>query len=109
MEQVLSQIIPLAVNRAGGLVWEYYFRFDGGVPPWTSAMSQGTGIEALTRAYRGLTQASELPDPRPRGAAGVHRATAGRGAACPRSLGARYVQYTFAPHAPRSSTRSSSR
>ena len=33
MQQVLSQIIPLAVNRAGGLVWEYYFRFDGGVPP----------------------------------------------------------------------------
>ena len=50
MRQVLSEIIPLAVNRAGGLVWEYYFRFDGGVPPWTSAMSQGTGIEALTRA-----------------------------------------------------------
>ena len=56
MESVLSQIIPLAVNRAGGLVWEYYFRFDGGVPPWTSAMSQGTGIEALTRAYQASTK-----------------------------------------------------
>src|SRR5437763_1831089 len=46
METLLGQMIPLAVNRAGGPVWEYYFQFGGGKPPWTSAMSQGTGIEA---------------------------------------------------------------
>jgi D-glucuronyl C5-epimerase C-terminus len=97
MQQVLSQIIPLAVNRAGGLVWEYYFRFDGGVPPWTSAMSQGTGIEALTRAYQAfhdpnyLTLAHEaLP---------VFTAPPPVGVRVPTSTGARYVQYTFAPNA----------
>ena len=96
MQQVLSQIIPLAVNRAGGLVWEYYFRFDGGVPPWTSAMSQGTGIEALTRASEAfkdpnyLTLAHEaLP---------VFTAPPPVGVGVPTSLGARYVQYTFAPN-----------
>ena len=96
MQQVLSQIIPLAVNRAGGLVWEYYFRFDGGVPPWTSAMSQGTGIEALTRASEAfkdpnyLTLAHEaLP---------VFTAPPPVGVRVPTSLGARYVQYTFAPN-----------
>jgi len=51
MEQLLSEIIPLASQRGGGLAWEYYFPFDGGAPPWTSAMSQATGLEALTRAY----------------------------------------------------------
>jgi hypothetical protein len=97
MKEVLSQIIPLAVNRAGGLVWEYYFRFDGGVPPWTSAMSQGTGIEALTRASEAfddpnyLTLAHEaLP---------VFTAPPPVGVRVPTSLGARYVQYTFAPNA----------
>ena len=95
MQQVLSQMIPLAVNRAGGLVWEYYFRFDGGVPPWTSAMSQGTGIEALTRASEAfndpnyLTLAHEaLP---------VFTAPPPAGVRVPTAAGARYVQYTFAP------------
>jgi hypothetical protein len=97
MKQVLGEIIPLAVNRAGGLVWEYYFRFDGGVPPWTSAMSQGTGIEALTRASEAfddpnyLTLAHEaLP---------VFTAPPPVGVRVPTTLGARYVQYTFAPNA----------
>ena len=95
MQALLAQMIPLAVNRAGGLTWEYYFKFAGGKPPWTSAMSQGTGIEALTRAYLATHDASYLqlahqalpiftvPPP-----VGVRVAT---------SLGARYVQYTFTP------------
>ena len=41
---LLSEMIPLAAQRGGGLTWEYYFKFDGGIPPWTSAMSQGTGL-----------------------------------------------------------------
>jgi D-glucuronyl C5-epimerase C-terminus len=97
MQQVLSQIIPLGVNRAGGLVWEYYFRFDGGVPPWTSAMSQGTGIEALTRAYEAFHDPNYLTlahDALP-----VFTAPPPVGVRVPTSFGARYVQYTFAPNA----------
>jgi hypothetical protein len=40
LREVLSEMIPLAAQRGGGETWEYYFSFDGGSPPWTSAMSQ---------------------------------------------------------------------
>jgi len=95
MEQVLAQMIPLAVNRGGGPTWEYYFHFDGGSPPWTSAMSQGTAIEALTRAYEATHNDSYLEL--------AHRALAlftvrpPIGVRVPTALGARYVQYSFTP------------
>ncbi|HUE27121.1 MAG TPA: hypothetical protein VMP89_10150, partial [Solirubrobacteraceae bacterium] len=34
MRQLLGEMIPLAVQRGGGIAWEYYFHFDGGSPPW---------------------------------------------------------------------------
>ena len=43
--------------RGGGIAWEYDFSFDGGAPPWVSAIAQGTAIQALTRG------ASALADP----------------------------------------------
>ena len=46
----LDELVPLAVNRDGGVAWEYYFHFGGGSPPWTSALSQGTAIQALIHA-----------------------------------------------------------
>jgi hypothetical protein len=95
MEALLAQIIPLAVNRAGGLVWEYYFQFDGGRPPWTSAMSQGTGIEALTRAYLESRNPSYLQLAHQ--ALAVFTAPPPVGVQVATPLGARYVQYTFAP------------
>jgi len=95
MEALLSQIVPLAVNRAGGLVWEYYFQFGGGKPPWTSAMSQGTGIEALTRAYLASHQASYLQ--LAHSALAVFTAPPPVGVRVATPLGARYVQYTFTP------------
>jgi hypothetical protein len=36
--------------RAGGLAWEYYFRFEGGRPPWISGMAQAVAAQALSRA-----------------------------------------------------------
>jgi hypothetical protein len=95
MRSLLAELIPLAAQRAGGLAWEYYFSFDGGSPPWTSAMSQGTALEALTRAYRAFHDPSYLAiahDALPlftvAPPAGVKVATA---------AGARYLAYTFAP------------
>jgi hypothetical protein len=95
MQQLLGELTPLAVRRGGGLAWEYYFHFDGGNPPWTSAMSQATGLQALSNAYLAThnqyylqVAASALPlfsAPPP---AGVQIRT---------SLGTRYLQYTFAP------------
>jgi hypothetical protein len=41
-------------NGAGGLVWEYYFRYQGGRPPWTSGMAQAVAAQALARASQML-------------------------------------------------------
>lgn len=95
MQDVLAQLIPLAARRAGGLAWEYYFSFDGGRPPWTSAMSQGTALEALTRAYQATgdpmylnvaTRALPLFSKGPTSGVSVNT-----------RAGSRYLQYTFAP------------
>jgi len=94
MRELLSEMIPLAVHRAGGIAWEYYFNFDGGSPPWVSAMAQGTGLEALTRAQKAFggnylaIGARALPLFTQRPWAGVR---------IPTRLGARYLQYSFAP------------
>ena len=44
-------MLPLATERAGGIAWEYMFHFDGGAPPWTSGLSQGTALQVLARAW----------------------------------------------------------
>ncbi len=37
-------------SEPAGIAWEYMFHFDGGAPPWTSGLSQGTALQALSRA-----------------------------------------------------------
>ena len=90
---MLSELIPLAVHRAGGLVWEYYFNFDGGAPPWTSAMSQGTAVEALTHAYAELHDSSYLTIAHE--ALPVFSTPPPAGVGVRTKHGMRYVQYTF--------------
>lgn len=96
LQQVLGEAIPLATQRAGGIAWEYMFRFDGGSPPWTSALSQGTALQALARAWsltgeqRFLSAAQQ--------ALGIFKAPPPEGvAARASSAGAWYLQYTYAP------------
>ena len=90
-------MIPLAAQRGGGLTWEYYFNFDGGRPPWTSAMSQGTGLEALSRAFRAFHDPSYLDVARR--ALPIFSVRPPVGVRIPTSLGTRYLQYSFAPGA----------
>jgi D-glucuronyl C5-epimerase-like protein len=111
MRSLVGEMIPLAVRRSGNFVWEYYFNFDGGSPPWVSAMAQGTGIEALTRAYMTLATASRKPTgggslaspPAAKYLQIAHRALSIFTVAPPvgvrvgTALGARYLQYSFAP------------
>jgi hypothetical protein len=96
MQQLLSELIPLAARRGGGLTWEYYFHFDGGAPPWTSAMSQATGLEALTRAYEATSNQYYL------GIASQALAIFGdappTGVSVKTPVGTRFLQYTFAPN-----------
>ena len=54
LRNLLGQLVPLAADRGGWPAWEYYFRFDGGMPPWTSSISQGTAVQALARAGQRL-------------------------------------------------------
>ncbi len=60
LRQLVSEIIPLATRRAGGLAWEYLFHFDGGVPPWTSGLSQGTALQVLSRAWSRFKEPADL-------------------------------------------------
>jgi hypothetical protein len=95
LQEVLNEVIPLATQRAGGIAWEYMFHFDGGAPPWTSGLSQGTALQALARAYSRLKNPAYLAaaqqalklfqSPPP---AGVRVAT---------PAGATYLEYTYAP------------
>jgi D-glucuronyl C5-epimerase C-terminus len=93
---LMSEMVPLAVHRAGGLAWEYYFNWEGGKPPWVSAMAQATGLEALTNAYLATKNPQYLTyahDALP-----LLETTAPVGVAVKTQLGTRYLQYSFTPN-----------
>ena len=48
--ETVDEVSEHAVERAGGIAWEYLFPFGGGRPPWVSGMAQGTAIQAISRA-----------------------------------------------------------
>lgn len=53
----LDDLAALGSTRGGGfLTWEYFFGFGGGAPPWTSAMAQGTALQAYSRSARLLEE-----------------------------------------------------
>ncbi|HWF71710.1 MAG TPA: D-glucuronyl C5-epimerase family protein [Solirubrobacteraceae bacterium] len=93
LRQVVSEFMALAVHRAGGLAWEYYFSFDGGRAPWVSAMAQGTAIEALTRAYEAFHDPSYLTVAAQ--ALPLFSAAPPVGVRVRTDRGARYLQYSF--------------
>jgi hypothetical protein len=102
MLSLMGEMLPMAAIRNGALTWEYLFQFENGLPPWTSAMSQGTAIEALTRASKASTALGNLA-----GAANylqvAHQALAilqqapPEGVAAPAPYGTRYLLYSFNP------------
>jgi len=98
LSALLREMLPMAVMRGKALTWEYYFTFDGGVPPWTSAMSQGTAIQALSRASQLLDDPDYLADARR--ALPLFQQAPPSGVRVPSGSGGamRYLQYTFAPH-----------
>ena len=96
-------------QRAGGLALEYLFHFDGGPPPWVSALAQGTGLQALSRAAVAAAPPRPLPRHRASGARHLHARRRRRACACAPTAGAHYLQYSCPPQPARSSTASSSR
>ena len=95
LRSLVDELIPLAADRGSGLAWEYYFNFDGGIPPWTSAMSQGTAVQALTQTYEATHDSSYLDLARRSIPIFGYGPPVGVGIRT--SLGRRYLLYSFAP------------
>ncbi len=95
LREVLEEAIPLATQRAGGIAWEYFFHFDGGAPPWTSGLSQGTALQALSRAYSRLHEQAFLTAAHQ--ALGIFQTPPPAGVRVARPTGTLYAEYTYAP------------
>jgi hypothetical protein len=95
LKEVLSEAIALATQRAGGIAWEYMFHFDGGSPPWTSGLSQGTALQALSRAWSKTHEQAYLTAAQQ--ALGIFQTPPPVGVRVATSAGATYLEYTYAP------------
>lgn len=95
LREVLDEAIALATHRAGGIAWEYLFEFDGGVPPWSSGLSQGTALQALARAYSRTHEAQFMDAARE--ALGIFRTRPSAGVLVRTHAGSHYLEYTYAP------------
>jgi hypothetical protein len=95
LRELLDEALGLAAQRAGGIAFEYLFRFDGGRPPWVSGLAQGTAVQALSRA------AVRLAEPRfyqaARAALGIFREAPPSGVRVATPAGVHYLLYSFAP------------
>jgi hypothetical protein len=52
LRSAADRLIALSVRDGRSLRFEYLFPFAGGRPGWISAMTQGTGAQALARTFR---------------------------------------------------------
>jgi D-glucuronyl C5-epimerase C-terminus len=95
LRQLVSEIIPLATQRAGGIAWEYLFHFDGGAPPWTSGLSQGTALQVLARSYSRFKEPADLTAAQQ--ALGIFETPPPQGVRVSTPAGAIYAEYTYAP------------
>ncbi|HEY3828652.1 MAG TPA: D-glucuronyl C5-epimerase family protein [Solirubrobacteraceae bacterium] len=95
LQELLNEVIPLATQRAGGIAWEYMFHFDGGSPPWTSGLSQGTALQALSRAYSRLKTPAYLAAAK--AALGIFLTPPPAGVLVHTAAGSHYLEYTYAP------------
>ncbi len=95
LHQLLNEVLPLATQRAGGIAWEYMFQFDGGKPPWTSGLSQGTALQVLARAWSRFKEQSLRNAAQQ--ALGIFVTPPPSGVATKTAAGTNYAEYTYAP------------
>lgn len=95
LKQVLGEAIPLATQRAGGIAWEYMFHFDGGAPPWTSGLSQGTALQVLARAWSRFKEQQYLTAAQQ--SLGIFKTAPPQGVYVKTAAGSLYAEYTYAP------------
>jgi len=92
---LIAELISLATDQASGITWDYLFHFDGGAPPWTSGLSQGTALQLLSRAYSRYKGAEYLAAAK--SALGIFATYPPAGVRVPTSAGNLYAEYSFAP------------
>jgi hypothetical protein len=95
LRQLLSEVLPLATKRAGGIAWEYMFQFDGGRPPWTSGLSQGTALQVLARSWQRFKEPALLSAAQQ--AVGIFQTPPSSGVQVKTPAGSLYAEYTYAP------------
>src|ERR1700691_1249004 len=95
LRQLLSKVLPLATSRAGGIAWEYMFHFDGGAPPWTSGLSQGTALQVMARSWSRFKEPAYLTAAQQ--ALGIYETPPPAGVRVKTAAGAEYAEYTYAP------------
>ena len=95
LRQLLGEVLPLASKRAGGIAWEYMFQFDGGKPPWTSGLSQGTALQVLARSWSRFKEPALLTAAQQ--ALGVFQTPTSNGVQVKTAAGSEYAEYTYAP------------
>lgn len=54
MERLAVELAAMAVDRAGGVAWEYSYPFGRVRAPWVSALAQGTALQSLARVSHRL-------------------------------------------------------
>jgi hypothetical protein len=95
LEETLDEALSLASPRAGGIAWESFFSFSGASPVWVSALSQGTGIQALARASQRLQRPDLLEAAT--AALGIFREPPPTGVRLQTEAGAHYLIYSTNP------------
>jgi len=95
LRALVDEALSLSAQRAGGIAWEYLFRFDGGRPPWVSGLAQGTAVQAIARAAVLLNEPAYLAAAK--SALGIFREAPPSGVRVATPAGAHYLIYSFAP------------
>ena len=95
LRRILDEALSLAADRAGGIAFEYLFRFDGGRPPWVSSLAQGTALSALSRGAVRLKDTKYFNAARR--ALGIFKTPPPAGVRRTLSTGVHYLQYSYAP------------
>jgi len=94
LEVLLDELLGIAVERGGGLTWEYSFSFGRGAPPWVSGLAQGSAVQSLARAGIRLGRKEEVLEVA-RDALKLFETRAPAGVRVPIGTGAHYLLYSF--------------
>jgi D-glucuronyl C5-epimerase C-terminus len=93
LRAIVDEALALVAQRAGGIAWEYLFRFDGGRPPWVSGLAQGTAVQAIARAGVLLNEPAYLSAAK--AGLGIFREAPPSGVRVTTPAGAHYLIYSF--------------